>query len=153
MTEAKAWGAHVFLSLHSDVRGAGYPWLKVRGRDCYRNEGHGGFAILWSDESDDAALAAGRERLATRLAVEMMARGFSAYDGADCSGLYAATAPGVFVDRHAPDKRIRVLRRPAMPSVIVEAHQAWDMAEVVAWDLPETRAVFAAAVARALAPP
>ncbi len=152
ITEAKDWGADAFVSLHSDVRGPGYAWKQVRGRDCYRNEGHGGFAILWSDETPDAALVASRKDLAQRLAVEMINHGFSAYDGADYPGLYDTTSPGVFVDRHDPEKRIRVLRRPAMPSVIIETHQAWDVGEAVAWNLPETRAVFAAAVARALAP-
>ncbi|GEM_PF-6581284 len=35
-------------------------------------------------------------------------------------------------------KRIRFLRRPTMPSVIVETHHAWDLEEATRFNEPET---------------
>ena len=147
IAEAAAWPAEVFVSLHSDTRGTATGSTNVGGRTCWHNAGHEGFSVLWSDEG---ALAGARETLATAIATRMVAAGFSAYLGADYVGLYEMGPPGVFVDRHVDAKRIMVLRRPVMPSVIIETHHAWDVAETTRWDLPETRAAFAEAVGAAL---
>lgn len=58
--------------------------------------------------------------------------------------------PGVFVERHKPNKRIMMLRRPGVPSVIIETHHAWDTREAARWEEPRTRQVFATAVHAAL---
>ena len=82
----------------------------------------------------------------------MAQAGFPPYPGADYGSLYEAhpEQPGVFVDRHEPRKRIRMLRRPTMPSVIIETHHAWDRREEARWQEPATLEVFALAVTAAL---
>jgi N-acetylmuramoyl-L-alanine amidase len=78
--------------------------------------------------------------------------GFLAYGGGAYVGIYAADeqAKGLFVDRHAPEQRIYVLRRAAMPSILVETHNALDPREAERWNDPETLDAFAAAGAAAL---
>ena len=82
----------------------------------------------------------------------MAEAGFLAYGGGEYAGLYAPAegTPGLFVDRHAPDQRIFILRRAAMPSILVETHNALDPREADRWTDPETLDAFAAAVAAAL---
>jgi N-acetylmuramoyl-L-alanine amidase len=58
--------------------------------------------------------------------------------------------PGVFVDRHEPGYRIMMLRRPRIPSVIIETHHALDFEEVERWKEPRTLEAFSAAVAQGL---
>jgi N-acetylmuramoyl-L-alanine amidase len=71
----------------------------------------------------------------------------------DPGALYQADASqaGVFIDRHVPGARIFMLRRPAVPSVIVETHHGLDLAEVEQWKEPSTRERFADALAAGLA--
>ncbi|HJN72969.1 MAG TPA: N-acetylmuramoyl-L-alanine amidase [Myxococcota bacterium] len=134
---ASAGDAEVFLSLHSDAR-ATSEGVEVDG--CMRNLGHPGFTILVSDEPEDRD---GRLRLARSLADGMLAEDFVAYDGRDYKAAYDAEGtPGVFLDRRG----LRMLRRPTMPSVIIETHHAWDPAEVEAWQQEETMDRFARAV-------
>ena len=145
-------GSEVLVSLHSDVRGIGYPWPICPGVQCYWNLNDPGFALLWADEAPAGSrLPAARERLAGALAGQMALAGFPAAAGLDYGGLYERTAEGVFLDRHEPQKRIRMLRRPSIPSVIVETHHAWYPGEAARWEQPDTRAAFAAALARGLA--
>jgi N-acetylmuramoyl-L-alanine amidase len=147
---AERAGAEVFVSLHSDVRGSAVPWSPEPGLECPRARTAPGFSVLWSDEGD-AALVASRRRLARATAASLGAIGLLPYDGAEYRGLYEGDErPGVFVDRHQPNDRIFVLRRPRMPSVIVETHNAWDDREARRWDEPATRAAFASALAKAL---
>jgi N-acetylmuramoyl-L-alanine amidase len=83
----------------------------------------------------------------------MAATGFGAYDGFDYVGLYEPTDahPGLFVDRHEPTQRIRMLRRlKRVPSVIVETHQAWNLDEAERWSEPATLNAFAVALIQAL---
>lgn len=139
-----------FVSLHSDSR-AGQDLRLDPATGCYTNTGAPGFAVLWSDEGE-AGLVSRRARLARAIALRMAEAGFHPYEGFDYEGLYEGEAtPGVFVDRHTPRKRIRLLRRPKVPSVIVETHQAWDREEATRWEEPRTFAAFAAALAAALA--
>jgi N-acetylmuramoyl-L-alanine amidase len=78
----------------------------------------------------------------------MVETGFLAYDGADYFGLYEADAEqaGVFVDRHDDRKRIKVLRRPDVPSLVLETHQAWDWEENARWSEDRTYDALAGAV-------
>lgn len=145
--DADAWGAEAFVSLHSDVRGK--PERREGG--CPVSVLSPGFSVLWSDEGE-ATLVARRAALARRVAARLEEAGFLPYDGAEYTGLYAPDAAqrGVFLDRHALEERIFVLRRPTMPSVLVETHHALDPREVTRWDDPFTLDVFAAALGAAL---
>ena len=133
---AEAFGAEVLLSLHSDARGSAVA-VEVGERSCPQNPSQPGFALLWSDEGD---LATDRQALARALAQGMIDQGFLAFDGLDYGTIYQgdAEAPGVFLDRHAPGRRILMLRRPTMPSVILETHHAWHPDEAAAWQDPAT---------------
>jgi N-acetylmuramoyl-L-alanine amidase len=149
--DAAAWGARAFISLHSDVRGRIDRWSPSPGRSCPLALDAPGFAVLYSDEGEPA-LASLRLSLGRAMARRMDQAGFLPYGGAEYAASYApGGAPGVFVDRHAPDQRIFVLRRAAMPSILVETHNALDAREALRWEDPETLDAFAAAVAAALA--
>lgn len=114
------------------------------------NPAEPGFAILWSDEGSPA-LAARRLALARALGRRMAEAGSRPCDGDNCAGIYEGDElPGVFVDRHTPRQRIDVLRRPTVPSVIIETHHAWDAQEVARWHEPETLEAFALAVGAAV---
>lgn len=146
---ADGWDAHALVSFHSDARaGDAYGPDPVTG--CLRSTGAAGFSVLWSDEGAPG-LVARRHALARAVADALVVAGFAAYGGEDY-GDYAPDDghPGVFVDRHAMDKRIRMLRRPVVPSVIVETHQALDPDEVARWKEPRTLEAFSAALHRAL---
>lgn len=148
---ASAMGADAFVSLHSDVRGNVREWSPVPAVTARASLDAPGFSVLFSDEGGPT-LAAGRRKLAVAVAQSMSDAGFFAYDGAEYEGLYAAepAAAGAFVDRHADTKRIMVLRRTAMPAVIVETHNALDPREAARWDEAHTREAFAMALARGL---
>lgn len=167
--EAEAWGAEVFVSLHSDVRGKPERWAprpqevvqaaaveqgpeqQAPDSGCPVSLLAPGFSVLWSDEGE-AWLAARRLAVARAVARRMEEAGFLAYSGAEYTGLYAGDAAqrGVFVDRHAPEQRIFVLRRPSLPSVLVETHHALDPREAARWEEPETLDAFAMALGSAL---
>ena len=148
---AEQWGAAVFISLHSDVRGKTTPWSPDGRQRCPRSRQAPGFTVLWSDEGEPS-LRTRRLQLARSLAHQLEAMGLPAYDGTDYQGLYGADdqQPGVFVDRHPPGERIFVLRKPTMPSVIVETHNAVDDREALRWEEARVRQAFAASVAAAL---
>lgn len=165
LDEAAAWGADAFVSLHSDVRGTVGRWSPgprygrepgsaggSPAHECRIAVDAPGFAVLYSDEGEPAP-AAGRLALGRAMARRMVEAGFLPYGGAAYAGLYAPDddAPGVFVDRHALDQRIFVLRRATMPSILVETHNALDPREASRWSAPETLDAFADAVAAALA--
>ncbi len=148
---AEAWDADVFVSLHSDVRGRLERWAPEPGLDCPVARDHPGFAVLYSDEGSPT-LTGQRLALGRAVARRMTEAGFLPYGGAAYVGLYAPDddTGGVFVDRHEPRQRIFVLRRPAMPSILVETHNAVDPEEATRWRDPATLDAFAAAVAAAL---
>jgi N-acetylmuramoyl-L-alanine amidase len=149
---AQAFRAEIFLSLHSDIRGqTGERWRPAEGNECPVSLAAPGFSVLWSDEGE-ALLGHSRNALARAIARRMRQAGFWPYAGAEYGELYEADAEerGVFVDRHAPDQRIFVLRRPTMPSVLVETHHALDPREARRWDEPATRDAFASSIAAAL---
>ncbi len=149
---ASRWDADLLISLHSDARGAPGTWEPREGLSCTYNDGEEGFSVLWSDEGAEA-LVASRRALARALAGRMVQAGFSPYDGYHYAHIYLGDAehPGVFLDRHQPRRRIRMLRRPTMPSVIIETHHAWDRREETRWQEAPTLEAFDAAVRAALA--
>ncbi len=143
--------ADLLVSLHSDARaGSGQTWIDAAA-GTWRTEGATGFAVLWSDEGE-AARVEPRRRLAQATARRLAEAGFLPYPGLDYPGLYEADAetPGMFVDRHALPQRIRLLRRPPVPSIIIETHEAHDLDEVRRWEEAATTHAFARALAAAL---
>lgn len=152
VAQAERARVDALISLHFDARGA----ARVRavtedGRPCLESPGSTGFAILWSDEGP-AERVGRRHGLARAVAVALAARGFEPYSGEDYPGLYEADAetPGVFVDRHAPRQRVFMLRRPKVPVVIVETHQALHAEEWARWQEQGTVAALAEALAEAI---
>lgn len=148
--EANEWNADAFLSLHMDARGYANAWEPSPGKFCWRSDDTPGFAILWSDDAPQK-LKQRRLSLAQAIAAQLQTTGFLAYDGVDYTGLYDGDEqPGVFVDRHVPGRRIYVLRRPKVPSVIIETHHALDVRETTRWREPRTLDAFSDAVTAAL---
>lgn len=141
-----AWPADAVISLHSDTR-AGDGWSRSPTTGCWEGHGATGFAVLYSD-SGKSSLVEARLRLARAVALRMVEAGLPAYGGGDYPGLYDPDpqVPGVFVDRHAPGKTIRMLRATQVPLVIVETHQAVDPDEAARWDEPATLHAFASAI-------
>lgn len=152
VADAEAWAAEAFVSLHSDVRGHIGEWSPEPGRVCPMSIEAPGFSVLYSDEGDPT-LVARRLALGRAVARRMEQAGFLAYAGAAYAGLYGADADtrGVFVDRHAPDQRIFLLRRAGMPAVLVETHNALDPREAARWATSATIDAFAASLAAAIA--
>ncbi|HZF55311.1 MAG TPA: N-acetylmuramoyl-L-alanine amidase [Polyangiaceae bacterium] len=150
--EAARWGAEVLVSLHSDVRGKFDQWAPEPGKSCPMSLAAPGFSVLWSDEGDPA-LTGVRLALARGVARRMAEAGFTPYLGGEYTGLYEADPeqPGVFVDRHEPGSRIFILRRPSMPSILIETHHALDPREAARWREEATFDAFAAATIAALA--
>ncbi len=148
---AERLDADVFVSLHSDVRGRTEEWSPDGIKTCLRSHDAPGFSLLFSDEGPPA-LVEERRRLAESFAGALFDAGFVPYRGEEYAGLYegAPAERGVFVDRHAPDKRIFVLRRTRMPAVIIETHNALDPREAVLFEDPLVRRSFALAVARGI---
>jgi N-acetylmuramoyl-L-alanine amidase len=151
ISEAEQWGAEAFVSLHSDSRGAAVWWEAAPGQQCLRQDTTPGYSVLWADDTAEP-LKERRVALARGLAQRIGEAGFLAYDGVDYVGLYDGDPqhPGVFVDRHEPGYRIMMLRRPRIPSVIIETHHALDFEEVARWKEARTLEAFSAAVAQGL---
>lgn len=149
--EATKLKADVFVSLHSDVRGTKETWSPEPSLSCQRAIDAAGFSVLYSDEADKA-LVSRRLLLAERVAAALTEAAFVPYGGEEYVGLYEAldARPGVFVDRHEAKKRIFVLRRPTMPSIIVETHNALDPREAELWEDAAVRKSFALALGRAI---
>ncbi len=142
------WPADAVVSLHSDARaGEGVELHPVTG--CWSVRGAAGFSVLFSDEGSPG-LKAARERLARAVAGALTEAGFPPYARGYSEALYGAVTDGVFVDRHAKGKRIRMLRGTHVPTVIVETHQAFDPDEAERWTEPGTLDAFAAALRRAV---
>jgi len=151
LQEAERWRAALFLSLHSDARGQASEWLAAPEQWCARNDAAPGYSVLYADDTTEPLLTQ-RSRTARALARRMGEAGFLPYGGEDYVGLYApdSAQPGTFVSRHAPGQRIFVLRKPLIPSVIIETHHAWDFEESARWREERTLEAFAAAVAQGL---
>ena len=137
------------ISLHSDSR-AGLGWAQATS-GCWQTFGAAGMAILYSDEGESSLVEA-RRKLARAIATRMASVGFQMYSGTDYSGLYDPDdVAGVFVDRHEPAQRIRLLRRPKVPSVIIETHDSHDVEEAERWEEEATVQAFAGALAAGIA--
>ncbi|REG37692.1 N-acetylmuramoyl-L-alanine amidase [Archangium gephyra] len=151
LEEAERWRAQLFVSLHSDARGEARWWQSSLDQVCLRNDTAPGYSVLYADDIAEPLLSQ-RLTLARALARRMGDAGFLPYSGEDYVGLYAPDSeqPGTFVSRHLPGQRIFVLRKPPMPSVIIETHHALDLEEVARWREERTLEAFAAAVARGL---
>jgi N-acetylmuramoyl-L-alanine amidase len=145
------------IGLHVDARGEAW-WTPcppgtpdvpdAPAGHCLRASGHDGVAVLVADRGPRRVVAA-RLALARALARAVAEAGLPLYDGADYAGLFEPDeTPGVFLDRRG----LYMLRRPRVPSVIVETHQGLDPEARRRWSAPETRARLARAVAAALAP-
>jgi N-acetylmuramoyl-L-alanine amidase len=158
LEQAERWRAQLFVSLHSDARGEARWWQSTLDQVCLRNDSAPGYSVLYADDIAEPLLSQ-RLTLARALARRMGDAGFLPYGGEDYVGLYAPDSeqPGTFVSRHLPGQRIFVLRKPPMPSVIIETHHALDLEEVERWREERTLEAFAAAVAQgvvdAFAPP
>ncbi|QRN93138.1 N-acetylmuramoyl-L-alanine amidase [Archangium violaceum] len=158
LAEAERWRAELFVSLHSDARGEASWWMGAPDQWCLRNDAAPGYSVLYADDTAEPLLSQ-RLTVARALARRMGEAGFFPYGGEDYVGLYASdpVQPGTFVSRHQPGQRIFVLRKPPMPSVIIETHHALDYEEVARWREERTLEAFAAAVAQglvdSLAPP
>lgn len=153
IAEAEAWPADLILSLHSDARAGDAQSRSEQG--CEQSTNSAGFSVLWGDEVPHnavPALADTRRRYGSQLALAMTAAGFLPHSGSDYVGLYLpdSTTPGLFLDAHRPKQKIRMLRRPRVPSIILETHNARDADEVMRWRETGTRAAFASAVEWAL---
>ncbi|WP_224240892.1 N-acetylmuramoyl-L-alanine amidase family protein [Hyalangium gracile] len=151
IADAEAWKADAFVSLHSDARGMATWWEGAPGRQCLRQDATPGFSVLWADDTSEP-MKVRRVTLARALARNMAQAGFLPYDGVDYVNLYAGDPehPGVFVDRHEQGQRIMMLRRPKVPSVIIETHHALDFEEAARWKEARTLESFSAAVAQGL---
>ena len=149
---ARQVGADLILGLHSDARGGMQLRSLEDGRECPWNDDNPGFAVLWSDEGEEGPVAA-RHHLAQAVAARLAEAGFLPNDGDEYAGIYQGESgqPGVFLDRHEPRRRIKMLRRPPMPAIIVETHHAWDRREEPRWQEEVTLQAFDAALIAALA--
>lgn len=144
--QAQRWPADVLVSLHLDARGQVEPWSPQPNQLCWRSNQQPGFAVLVSDEVG-GVLGRQRLHLARNIAAQMIRTGFLAYDGFDYGGLFeAGPAPGVFLDR----RKLYLLRKPNLPSVIVETHHGLHPQDHARWQEPATQAAFARALAVAL---
>ncbi len=142
---ARRFGAQALLSVHADVRGSAEYYAPEPGQRCLKNDAQPGFSVLVSD--DASHLMQDRFRLARAVAKAMTEAGFVAYDGVDYEGLYLADSiPGVFIDRRG----LLMLRRPSMPSVIIETHHALHPGDYALWQTKGARAAFALAIDRGL---
>lgn len=145
LDDATAWEADALLSLHLDARGAAWPWSPRPDATCWRNEDIPGFSVLVADRGDEA-LVERRIGLARSLATRLAGAGFRPYDWGYGDQYATDATTGVYLDRRV----LFLLRRPTMPSVIVETHHGLDLEERARWQEDRTRAAFAAAVAQAL---
>lgn len=159
VAEAEAWKADLILGVHFDVRGMAYPHEPEPGKVCWKapliteyGQDSAGFSVLWSDEDFKTRPERARSAAFGRaLALKLAETGMKPYGGWDYEGLYVGDAtPGAFIDRHVPRKRVWMLKKPAVPSVIVETHHALDVLEWARWQEPATVDAFGAAVAAAL---
>jgi N-acetylmuramoyl-L-alanine amidase len=147
LRDAERFKAEAILSLHADARGMATAWQPAPGTWCWRQDTTPGFAVLYSDRGDPA-LRGGRRVLGRSLARHLAAAGLLAYDGVDYTGLYLKdeVQAGAFVDR----RFLYLLKRPGVPSVIVETHHSLDFEEASRWREERTLDAFAAAVANGL---
>ena len=135
-------GADLFIEIHSDARGDTPETVGTSpdGHPCLRQDEAPGVAVLLRDEGP---LKGARLRLARSVAKALADAGFAMFDGVEYKDLYEHDpTAGVFLDRRG----LMMLRRPEVPSIIIETHHARDPREVARWKEPRTYEAFAAAV-------
>lgn len=137
--------AVLMVELHADVREGGTLWEPSPGVECVRNLGKTGFSVLFND-SATGALLTGRTTLARTVSSGLREAGFRPYHGSDYFGAYEPDLPGVWRDRRG----LMMLRRPRVPSIIIETHNHQNPDEVARWAEAETRQTFYATIAAAL---
>lgn len=132
------------IELHTDWRGGGTVWADSPYGEVHRHPDAPGFSVLYKH---DGPLTDQRQALARALATRLSAMGLPAYDGRDYGTKYDRDeVAGVFRD----NRGLLMLRRPTMPSVILEVHHALDPLETLHWRTEPVRAAFAATVLDAL---
>lgn len=144
LAHLEASGAAAMIELHSDSRAdsATAAGVAEDGEVCWSDHREPGFTVLVRDRGP-AALVAERLSLARHLAIAMAQAGFPPWTGDNYEGLYEADAvPGVWRDR----RRLFMLDRPTVPSVIIETHNARDLLESQRWQEARTHEVFGRAV-------
>lgn len=148
LSKANGW-ADLMISLHSDVREL-YAVETHPETGCRSVDDAHGFTVLWSDEGS-ALLTRRRHDLAVAIAQTLTIAGFFPFANG-YGTLYDADpeVAGVYVDRHEPRQRIYLLRRPTVPTVIVETHNALDIDEVDRWSDDRTLDAFASALRAAV---
>ncbi len=152
ITEAERWGADAIVSVHADVRGEAWAWsVDDDGQTCWRNDGATGFAVLWSEDGEQAMVDR-RAKLGRAVSRRLSEAGFERYGGEDYGALYKADEDSLgWIDIRPRKKSVYFLRASSkVPTVIVETHQALAPAEVQRWDETATVDAFALAVANAL---
>ncbi len=148
---ADEWKADVMISLHSDVRGVLYTWQPKATMACTRSDAAPGFSVLRNDGDKDQTRD--RKTLSHAIATSMIDAGFGVYDGIDYPDwMYSPdrSQAGVFINARPEAESPIILRKPSMPSVIVEAHHAMRPEDVRRWRQADTRDAFGAAMAVAL---
>ena len=141
---ARARSADVFIELHTDARGVLEPFAVTPWGDwTYESTGDHGFSVLYNE---GGPLGPERRRLASLVGESLAAIGLPAYPGYDPSEYTNDPTPGVFIDQRG----LKMLRRPSMPSIIVETHNAKDFEESLRWREPATLDAFATAIAEAV---
>ncbi|MEN0063674.1 MAG: N-acetylmuramoyl-L-alanine amidase [Myxococcota bacterium] len=141
--------AEVMVELHSDYRGSPFVMAGVHesGEWCMKSSRAPGLAVLVSDEGSET-LAAERRRLARAVARALWDAGFTYFDGYQYGDSYDGDEEvgGVYLDRRG----LMMLRRPKVPSILIETHNAVDPNEVSRWDEPATQDMFFRAVTKGL---
>jgi N-acetylmuramoyl-L-alanine amidase len=143
---AERFGADAILSIHLDARGTAALSTCANGATALRNDAEMGFGVLLSDRGGSRIVSKRRE-LSRAIAKRLEEVGFPPYDGFDYEGLYLGdSVEGVFVDRRG----LFMLRRPKIPSVIIETHHGLYLDETRLWREARTLEAFGDAVHAAL---
>jgi len=141
-------GAEVMVELHSDYRGQRFmiDGQHESGEWCLKTTDSPGLAVLVSDEGSDV-LRERRLALARSVAEALWEAGFAWFDGYQHGESYDGDlVPGVYRDRRG----LMMLRRPGVPSILIETHNALDPNEVARWDEAPTQDAFFRAVTKGL---
>lgn len=147
LARIEASAAVAVIELHSDARGWATAPTGVTGAGevCWKAEHEPGFTVLVRDRGPDALVAA-RLGLARQIARALAGAGFAPWAGDYGDAYEADEVPGVWRDR----RRLFMLDRPSVPSVIIETHNAWDLQEARRWEEGRTHDVFGRSVVAAL---
>jgi N-acetylmuramoyl-L-alanine amidase len=139
---AERVGADVFIELHTDARGHLIPWAYTPNEWVYRADGAFGFSVLYNEGS---SIGPERRRLAQHVGAQLSRIGLPPFP--EYGNAYDNDAvPGVCIDRRG----LMMLRRPSIPSIIIETHNAKDFEESLRWRETATLDAFASALIEAI---